>query len=353
MRFMHISDLHIAEKSNRYGLNDILKIFTKTTKKDKLGLFTTHDVLKLESVVDILTNYYKLNNNYIDFVIITGDIATSASSKDLIFSSRLISNNVKVNPYEHIDIDIDFDVDISSITKEEDLNLLEKVKDGLKKSIILSHSNILLLPGNHDRNYADKSTFLTSHFYTNDDFSHHFNKYWKPKIKTTNRIHTQLLNVNNSSKKLVFIKVDCSLDKAMMPYTEVGIGEFSLDIESDLEKVLQNISTDKDFENLVPIILIHYLPERSVNWSLALSRWNKLISLLCKFNIKHLFCGHTHFNKKYEIKGINVHCSSSTLSTKDKKSRINIFQYDSSNDEVKIESHYYWEKKFKKFELLV
>jgi len=348
-RFMHISDLHIAEKSNKYGLNDILKIFTKSTKEDKLGLYTSHDILKLESLVDILTK----DTNYIDFIIITGDIATSASSKDLIFSSKLISNDVKLNPYEDIDYDIDFDVDISKITREEDLNLLKKVKVSLKKSIILSHSNIILLPGNHDRNYADESTLFTSFFYTNDDFSIHFNKYWNPKIKITNRIHTQLININNSEKKLIFIKIDCSLDKSIMPFTEVGTGEFSHEIQSDLENVLLNISNNENFENFIPIILIHYLPIESVNWSLALSRWDKLISLLHTYNIKHLFCGHTHFDKNYKVKGINLYCSSSTLSTKDNKSRVNIFQYDSLNDEIKIDKHYYWEKKFNKFELSI
>jgi len=348
-RFMHISDLHIAERSNIYGLNDILQFFEKSNKEDKLGLHTSHDILKLESLVELLT----LDKQHIDFLIITGDIATSSASNNLSLSSKLISDDVTLIPYGNIDNDVTFDVNESKITNDDDFVLLEKVKNSLKKSIILSHSNIILLPGNHDRIYADQSTFYTSLFYTNDDFSSYFNKYWNPKQNITKRIHSQFVNINNSKKKLLFIKVDCSLDKAIVSSFDVGIGEFSLDIESDLRNLLFNIFKDENIENFVPMVLLHYLPIKSVNWKLALSRWNNLIILLNQFGIKYLFCGHTHLNQEYKVKGINVYCSSSTLATKNNKTRVNIFQYDASTDEIKIDKHYFWEKKFNKFELAI
>jgi len=348
VRFIHISDLHIAKRSNTYGLNDILKIFTKTNNMDKLGIHTSHDILKLNSLNEIIIK----NEEHIDFLLITGDIATSSSTLDLELSSNLISNNINKDIYSDIGSVSALEVDMTKLSSDE-CNLLSKVNKSINKSTIITHKNIIMLPGNHDRIYTDESFFLTSCFYTNNKFSNYFNSFWNPKFSTTKRIHSQFINIKNSDKKLLFIKVDCNHDKAIIPLPDIGTREFSLTIESDLRTILtkglkKDISKSK---NYIPIISLHYLPTRNVHWSLSLRRWDNLIKLLNEFGIKYLFCGHTHLEKAYQEKGVNIFCSSSTLSTKDKNSRVNVFKYDADLDEMKIDKHYYWEKKFFKFEL--
>lgn len=347
-KFLHISDLHFGVINNAYGIIDLLKIFSTTTKLDKFGFHTSYDLLKLLSLVeDVIEN--EDEKEIVDFILITGDISTSASNEDLKLSSKLLTTNISNYPYEIVGDHVKLEVDLSKIENNKDKELYKKVLDSLAKTKIISHKNLILLPGNHDRLFADYTTYTTSLFLTNNDFETFFNPLWNPIKSDTKRIHYHSVKINNSEKKFLFIKIDCSHYNKFLPLTEVGTGEFSLEIEEDLKNILNKVFASNNAENYVPIITLHFLPSMEVKWTLALSRWKNLLSLLKTYKIKYIFCGHTHHEKIYTIGNLTIFCSSSTLATKDKHSRVNVFKYDSINSTISIDKHYYWEKKFFKF----
>ena len=310
LKFLHISDLHLSHKDNEIGFLEILEYYNSNNQNDELGIFTTYDSSKLDSLAKIIIEI----GSQIDFIIITGDISSTSREKDLIVSSQIITSTI------------------------------EKIYDEDNNSLI-PHPNIVMLPGNHDRLCIIKQSIPKLSMATNLNFETYFNTYWNPSHSQTKKIHYEAFKINEE-KKVLFIKIDFSFTRDFVNICNIGKGNATQDILDELEQGLSKISQDN---SLIPFIMLHYSPLYDTSKDLILINRKKFITLLEKYKIKYLFCGHTHSNEFKNYNSVKVICSSSTLSSGNNKSRINILSYDLNTDVVEVEESYYWRKNKYKF----
>lgn len=345
--FLHLSDLHLARDSNVIGLYDQLKVYNQLKKP--YGIYTTYDKDKLVSLTDLLTN----DLFYADFILMTGDISSSSSKEDILFSRSLIEDDMSKNSMQDTSLlknniiknFISKTFNTATYNNLSPSNILHLYRLSLEAPVPMEkirHPHIILLPGNHDKLRYSKHTPITLHFKKELNFNLSFSKFWDP-IGNLKRLEFETLEVTNIRKKLLFIKIDCTLDDYYVYIKDIGKGNFFDKLSEELEEKLSKINLDKYH----PFVMLHYLPVKINNEALLLENYKKLLKILNKFKISHVFCGHTHKDKyhKYRDK-VNIYCSSSTLSTgKAEDSRINLFCFDTNTNKISVNKKFYWNGK--------
>lgn len=307
--FCHISDLHIAEYPT-VSYIDLKHKFT-TRERPSIGFFTTADPKKLEA----LARFFALKANEFDFVLITGDIASTARNDDLLKSLDYIDSK-----------------NSSSSTA------WYKGHHNTRANLSLLHPNIILFPGNHDR--ITTFTQVPKLYYdVSRNFEQIFSNYWKPISESRDSIAIEQVILNNG-KELFIVKIDFSLKKDRLLINEIGNGKVEDDILGLLQEVFRKLK-DKCF-----IVATHFSPGfENISKCLSLKNEEKFIELLEKYKIKHIFTGHSHISRVYNIKenfSIKNYCCSSATSY-GSENNIHVYYMDTEN-QISMQS-YMWDKK--------
>lgn len=307
--FCHISDLHLSIEANQQSIKDFSNWFKckKNNDTKKIGRFTTYERVKLEALSRLLY----IHRNEFDFILITGDISSSASKEDLNTAFNFISSE-----------------------KEYESWIL-KGANFYENTFFIGHKSIILLPGNHDRiDYSGNMSFKHS-----DEFNNVFNKFWTPSTPS-GRISSKNIYITEIEESIVVLKIDFSLRKERFHNLKIGEGYVEDDILVDLEKILSFFQEKKIFY----ILALHYPPmSQQISTLLKLQNEEKFINLLQKYNVPYIFSGHSHIEEHSIIPNTNIinYCSDSSTSFCE-NSNINIFTIDLENNKIINKRTFEW-----------
>jgi len=336
LKFIHISDLHFSKEANCYNIPsaffdnkfkdvfvDVLKKKFKNQNKYKLKAVYPHSYnseifIKLnQKLMDIYQNEYLSTGNNIDFIAITGDIATTADEEDLTVAKSLLSGTKTLET-------------ITGIPHDTSL--------GNNKNTISFYGSSQVLPGNHDRFQIYEDTDFREQGL--ETFSEVFHELWEKdkRIKMT------------KSDKCLHIFVDFSLPKdfhdgmyfdhdnnkklnAVNKYASyLGRGIYTKKIKKELEDLLERISKSalKDKK----ILFFSHFSLISKKKSLRLINAKMLIDTLKKYHITTYFCGHTHEQDFNTIENSITHiCCGSTTGCGDTDHNYSFFTHSIYHDE--------------------
>jgi len=308
--FLHISDLHLAKKSNCQHVgqyaheNGIRRAFLDIHKIKEKGyertLFTptTYDAEILntfqEAIDEILQEDPVLSET--PMILLTGDIATTASNKNLRTAKDILTSEINY----------------------------ENLTDALIPSYINNTSTyniydfLYLLPGNHDR-FCIKpgNNFFKQGLET---FSEYFYEKWEKHERISVEefddfimifadfslpegfYYRQYENCDNKNTLLTKEEKDGSF---------YGKGIYTVQLKEELEGILEKIQ-DLDIDNK-KILFISHFALITDDADLELINSEMLIETLNKYNITNFFCGHTHEVKYDTIGNIQHICCGSTL----------------------------------------
>lgn len=269
IRIAHISDLHIASEPNR--VNRIFDGSSEYIYKDSKKSLLKPTSYKPRSLARILEYINKEKFNYI---LLTGDIATTGQRQDLNISYDMLTGK-------------------------------QQIKDSIFGITFKEHNKLLLLPGNHDRY---KKLFRPA----GKNFNQIYKSYWK-----NDEVNTKII-IDAHGNKIALIQIDFSLaDNSKNPKQWLGNGKVYKTTLKKIRDVV--IEIKKEYENIEILCATHFAPSCSDS-SLALINEEKFIKLLNKYDIKHIFCGHTHEEKIYKENDINIYCAGSASSCADNNS---------------------------------
>jgi len=308
--FLHISDLHLAHKSNCLHVgqyaheNGVKRAFLDIQKINEKGyertLYTptTYDaeiLLAFEEAIDEIFEEDKVLQEY-PIILLTGDIATTASKKNLQAAKNILSSNTD---YKNL-----IDAPIPSfINNTKTYN---------------TYDYIYLLPGNHDR-FCIKpgSQFFKQGLET---FSECFHEKWEKdeRISIEEFDEYIMIFVDFSLPEGFYYRQYENYDNNYVLLTKeekdgsfYGKGIYTVQLKEELEGILEDIQglaiSDKK------ILFVSHFALISDDKDLELINSNMLIETLNKYNITNFFCGHTHEAKYDIIDNIQHICCGSAL----------------------------------------
>lgn len=266
--FIHMSDLHLATKPYRVNFRDKMTCndFQELHKNSIQNFKINHSFYPSSYDYQALAKsiIFIKNNIRHDFVLLTGDIATTGMQDDLEQAFNIVNGEELV------------------------------VAKNLFNTSMIFLEDILLLPGNHDRYSGEVKPFRESSYSPGGIlFDTIFKKYWKVK---TSKVRTNIIVKDNI--KIAILRVDFSLEEnKKVPLTGMigyaGTGKAYNYILSDIEKEVEEI---KEGYGEIPILLAnHFHPTQK--GSLELRSADKFLLKMKKLNIHYIFCGHTHIQK--------------------------------------------------------
>ncbi len=307
--FCHISDLHLSIQANQQSIKDIFSWYQckKNNDTKKYGRFTTYERVKLEA----LCRFIYLNKDKFDFILITGDISSSASEDDLNSALSIIKPGEK-----------------SKLWIKDTPNFYDN-------SFYLAHKPIILLPGNHDRIDYDG---LTSFKYS-DKFDEIFKYFWVPSTPS-NKISAKSIFVPTINETINLLTIDFSLNEGRFKNINIGEGYVEEDIINELDRILKFYEDNKIFY----IIALHYPPKsENVSTYLKLNNEEKFINLLNKYKVPFIFSGHSHIEEHNLIPNTSIrnYCSDSSTSFCE-NSNINIFKIDFELNKIIDKKTFKW-----------
>lgn len=268
LRILHLSDLHIASPMTR--------VYKKGFRR---SVYNKHTLVALENIV---------NTHRIDAILISGDIADTATSKDLQLAKDFIASPDRISL---------------------------KNKPGLKNS----NKPVILLPGNHDR--------LTTLLNPADLlFDSKFETYWSAGLGGA---QTSLLP-DNLSPTLAIISADFSLTHVghkTVFFGSKGQGKIYTPTIDQLVEETNDVFTNHP--SCAVIWMIHFAPkfedqegEEDFEEYLTLIDSDLLIEKAKEVGVDRIFCGHTHRSLNYDI-GVNnpikVYCAGTSTCIKKKE----------------------------------
>ena len=281
---LHLSDLHLA---------GIFRAFYKRLGHLSLSVY---DPDALTAVSEIMYNW----RNFIDGILISGDIATTGSNNDLQSALDIFSTPDNFIPGQNW--------------------LSDKRKPTLKPEGF--NKPIILVPGNHDR-YANLSGFPGKKYYQ------YFYSYWPVGIGGVQ---------------------SCFLPNEKVPILAIVCADFSLNDIGDcscfgghfgqgrvykdrLQKLVQETQRiAKSYPECGIIWMLHFAPKfekkRHLRDQLILLDSDDLIEAAEKLGVNYFFCGHTHQYLDYSATvhgSVKIHCAgTSTCLENDLKTTIHL-----------------------------
>ena len=292
-RFAHLSDLHIAARPMDPGA---IEWWHQDPKSRVLldsglpGLQQTfnHDVL-LRAIEELLPSDKAAGQSPLDFLLITGDIATTGRACDL-YTARYFVNGQNPPGY---------------VTKAPSPEQL-KLYFGRRLSEI--EVPIVLVPGNHDRYKNERGTPGC------DRFENAFRKEWNPSSRLVERV---ILNTSGDAR-IGVICADFSLPEETgirrSFVTRFGQGIVLDSVLNDLESRTRQL-----MEKGIPVIwAIHFSPDSRYDRNLALLGSAKLVECASRVGVNYVFCGHTHEQTEYAYKSYETTrflCAGTTCGT--------------------------------------
>jgi predicted phosphodiesterase len=289
---LHISDLHISISPMREEIFFLIKNF----KQNKPALFERYLNSNIcashnPNALRFLAKFIYQTKDYIDAIVITGDVATTGSSDDLEEAKKILS----FAPYS------DSDLVPPYLNDDED-----------ESPIINGNLNIpiILLPGNHDRYQIEKYTFNPIKP-GGTNFFEVFRDMWRE-----NHVNVSTI-IKEETHVLGIIAADFSLidatDATMPQYiARLAQGRIYPDILEELVSKTSLFIKACQKQNKLPLIVwaIHFPPAFPHKKFLAalkdyffksLLEEDKLIYQADYNQISLIMAGHTHQPAFYDI----------------------------------------------------
>ena len=301
--FAHISDLHFSQDANR--LKPLIQTLSGGEERREASLETwinahqyglkrnlieppSHSSELAFELSNVLYNYHSYVDPF-DFILVTGDIATTGSVNDLTIGNEFLfgdanhKNNQAVwrvgeyiSPLSRLDVDI------------------------------------FLLPGNHDR-YKSKRYL---YFPANQNFDSIFSHAWSPKYNICGWYKDR----KDSNEKLAIFLADFS-------FKSVSDGSYSYSekykggiwgqgrVYQAMITYLQYVTRKAHEGGYAVIWATHFAPEfPDIDDKLKLLGDAYIIRAAKEAGVENIFCGHTHNQKSYlasSVGGVNVYCAAS------------------------------------------
>ena len=279
-RIVHISDLHFSNNAKdlyvlgykRERLQEALKrLPSDPVRRQVLSYFSLQQVHDVDASFDLAERIYRLCKRT-DLILITGDLATTGLAADLSIAKQFCS--------EQPDADMPY----------MSLNGTPTLKG--KKS------QILLLPGNHDR-FRDA---LGARGGRNFDLM--FPQQWQA---GSDRYQTATLAHRNAAEKLFILMADFCLrkDHDYIPGWHLGQGYADQDILDKMVEKTSRLRNDNPESGV--IWAMHFPPIRGADGfakMMKLRRRDFVIDAASSADVSLILAGHVH--KPYDEQGTGV-----------------------------------------------
>ena len=271
INLLHISDLHMAETPMRAELASLWRkpknAYRRVREKEFMA---SHN----PEVVNRLAAFAYKRREYIDAIVITGDIATTGSTVDLMAGYRLITAQPDRIPYLTAD-------------GEGTLNLPDVP--------------IFILPGNHDRYVPTKRKYsLTA---GGREFHRIFSRWWKADV--------EVYKAKSGNYELGVLAADFSLQDAshasfLSMWNKWAQGRIYPQILTTLENLTVQFHLDarSNGKKSAAIWAIHYPPHYDYGSKVKglahrLNDEDKLINAARRCKVELILAGHTHEHRYY------------------------------------------------------
>ncbi|MBF0565083.1 MAG: metallophosphoesterase [Nitrospirae bacterium] len=260
IRLLHISDIHLQHPA---ALNPIPRWVSEPYNRETLYALTELA--------------YELRQSY-DVILLSGDIAHTASIKNLVFASRFV------------------DSPVNDKSSNKWLNYHKE------PTLSACGKQIIIVPGNHDR-FKGLSCQPGG-----TEFEEVFYHYW---YKYNNDVQEYFIP-SKEEPQLAVICVDFSLKSI---YDCQRFIEGSLwgqgKVYDDKLKFLKNKTDEIRSINHCDILwMLHFAPEfPNIKNDMELIDSHKLIKAATELKVKYIFCGHTHKTSSYLAQDIQIRCN--------------------------------------------
>lgn len=316
-RFLHISDLHFNSISRRSvpflsEINEreaLLKRVINTAprhlkSKIKNLLVHSHNGDVADSLARFVYYYKSVFDAELDFILATGDLATTGEVPDLELAFKYINGP------------------ISYLWRQAD-----------NKSSLATVKDVALLPGNHDR-FRNIGYFPGSR-----EFDNIFSSYWS----ATNGVH--IFKFPKGGVTLGIILIDFSLPSVSL--NAIGRGVWGKGAARESTLAVLEAKTKLLKEEGCPVIwAMHFEPNNFIG-HLGLANADKVIKLADELDVHHIFCGHLHRRIQSRMKktSVNIYCvGSATELNKKNDNSVNTVRIDAGGgniQDVNVQEHLY------------
>jgi predicted phosphodiesterase len=283
-RFLHISDLHLAEEADHLNRHDkIREIFSGGTDVS-LAEYPINVLKKLvkpttySSFAQFMTAKFCYDcRDDVDAIVLTGDIATTGREKDLRAASDFVLRNTKTHFY----------------------------KWDQSTSLSAGGRSVFVMPGNHDR----YKTYVPVPAPNCLNFENYFPDHY-PLGK---RVYSRTRSKPDGSRVGLVFGDFCIQDQADVDTVSQlwGGGVVYTDILDEMEVETQRLRTK--FPGIFVVWAIHFAPFECGK-ALELIDGSMILDRARQINVKYILCGHTHDQEKVPIRGVTVYCAGSACS---------------------------------------
>jgi len=278
-RILHLSDFHFSDEPGTVHFIDRFRSQGAPPRMSRnhisLLKLTSHD----ENLAAAVAQWAWREGPQVDMTLITGDLATTGSQKDLDAALRFITSPAHDK---------------------------WMAADG-RPTLQGGENPIRLLPGNHDR-YGQQWWAAGD-----DTFDDVFGDYWKIKSRTQllAQLHDQTTN-----ERLAIVAADFCLfnnaDAKSGKYDYMGQGKAYAHLVEDLKRLTASVRKNADGPVAV-VWVVHFAPMYAMLPSvLQLIDDDYLLQAAADSKVEHIFCGHTHHAKVYTPCGfptVLIHCA--------------------------------------------
>ncbi len=313
-RFLHVSDLHLCQESNRKNFLTLLEdppskyidVGRSAWRYGPQALInpTSYNGPTLAALSEFVYN----RPGAYDAILISGDLATSGTAIDHAIA------------YSYVDGDP-----------------VNKWRDSDNRPVLSqSRANVLVCPGNHD-NYNGVSPRKPS----NVHFVLKFGTKYLPRFKEFVG-HTILAGEDHA---LAIIYADFGFQANQDARNSIhlyGGGRVHSTVIGEMvaRTVRFRTSNALPHRNRSVVWMIHFAPYNSGNWTLDLTDRHIVIDEASRMGVKHILCGHTHEKNTFTQKGVTVHCAGAATAV-DCANEIHEILYDASSHTV-LKTDYKW-----------
>jgi len=286
-RFLHVSDLHIADPPEQIGVLDFANTGFDYDLTKQVSKASSHNRGMLRALAELASK----EGSRIEGVIITGDLATTGRDKDVKAAYDFVNEPYSPNLY--------FGASGNSIDY-----LTTAGEPTLSNS---ASTEVFIIPGNHDR-YKGRRMMPAGR-----NFDNWFNTKWSVGqsaaqlyLKTKNGVNLALIGGDLSLRK------GSHVEKAHFPWQIWGAGRAYRKVIDKMVRL-----TDKARRQYSPVgivWLVHFPPEfQGMSSSLRLIKEDRLTQAAANSNVHALLCGHTHEERDYPLSNssVMVYCAGS------------------------------------------
>mgnify|MGYP000830684289 CR=1 FL=1 len=198
--------------------------------------------------------------------------------------------------------------DLSNTSSQEEYDVLASFLEKLIAKTNIHKNNVLIVPGNHDINWAEnmkayeesKNTSLkkkTAHEFYEEKYKY-FSKFYNDFYSNDIKFPSQKYVIRDFSydNSILFVCLNSTLEMSYVKEQE-NQRRVIFDL-SKLEKELEELSKqyDKKYSQLIKIAILHHNPIKMSTdpTSKCIHNWDNISNIFKKYDIKIFLFGHEH-----------------------------------------------------------